>query len=206
MSYQDALDTVISEFVAPRAAEVDRGGIFPDDAVSALGEAKILSITIPAEYGGGGLGLAAATDIVRQLSKVCGSTAMVVMMHYAATAVLIATGQSQTLRDIGTGKHLTTLAFSEAGSRSHFWAPVSTAIADGDWVVLDARKSWVTSAREAASYVWSSRPLQATGPMSLWLVPTDAARLSVSAGFDGLGLRGNDSSPVQADGVRVPRS
>jgi alkylation response protein AidB-like acyl-CoA dehydrogenase len=63
------------------------------------------------------------------------------------------------------------LAFSESGSRSHFWAPRSTATAGGGEVRLDANKSWVTSAGEADSYVWSSRPLEAAGPMTLWLVP-----------------------------------
>jgi alkylation response protein AidB-like acyl-CoA dehydrogenase len=72
-------------------------------------------------------------------------------------------------------------------------------------VLLDARKSWVTAAGEADSYVWSSRPLAASGPMTLWHVPAATAGLSVPAPFDGLGLRGNASSPVTADGVRIPR-
>ena len=48
-------------------------------------------------------------------------------------------------------------------------------------------------------------PLDADGPMTLWLVPADAAGLSVSGAFDGLGLRGNASAPMTADGVLVPR-
>ncbi|GAB3938367.1 hypothetical protein GCM10027614_18300 [Micromonospora vulcania] len=52
------------------------------------------------------------------------------------------------------------MAFSEFGSRSHFWSPTGTAAATDDGSVrLDARKSWVTSAGEANSYVWSSLPL-----------------------------------------------
>jgi alkylation response protein AidB-like acyl-CoA dehydrogenase len=124
-------------------------------------------------------------------------------MHYAATAVLAATGRGDVLGEIGRRAHLATLAFSESGSRSHFWAPVSSARSHGDQVVLDAHKSWVTSAHEADSYVWSSRPLTGAGPMTLWLVRSNSDGLSVPAGFDGLGLRGNDSCPVTADGVRV---
>ena len=96
---------------------------------------------------------------------------MVVLMHYAATAVLDRYGDEEVRQAIGSGRHLTTLAFSEAGSRSHFWAPLSTATSTGDGVRLDARKSWITAAGEADSYVWSSRPVAADGPMSLWLVP-----------------------------------
>jgi hypothetical protein len=64
---------------------------------------------------------------------------MVVTMHYAATAVLAATGRRDVLGAIGRRAHLTTLAFYESGSRSHFWAPVSSARSTDDQVVLDAR-------------------------------------------------------------------
>ncbi len=170
MSYQEALRTAIDEAVAADAAQVDQQGAFPRAAVDALTAAGLLAATVPVEFGGGGLGMSAATDIVRQLSTACGSTAMIVTMHYAATAALVATGQQEILREIADRRHLTTLAFSESGSRSHFWAPVSTASAKDDQVVLDARKSWVTSAHEADSYVWSSTPLEAPGPMTLWSI------------------------------------
>ena len=204
MFYDDDLTKIIDQYVAPAARKVDANGEFPQASIDALQSVGLLGITISEEFGGGGLGLAAASDIVRRLSMACGSTAMVASMHYAAVAALAATGHTAVLREIGAGVHLTTLAFSEAGSRSHFWAPMSTARADGDEVVLDARKSWVTSAREADSYVWSSLPLSAAGPMSLWLVGADTKGLTYPARFDGLGLRGNDSCPVSADGVRVP--
>jgi len=107
-------------------------------------------------------------------------------------------------RAIAAGAHLSTLAFSETGSRSHFWAPLGSATPDGDEVVLDAQKSWVTSAGEADSYVWTSRPATAGAGATLWLVPAGAPGLKVAAPFDGLGLRGNASSPVVAQEVRLP--
>src|SRR5258708_1293334 len=129
---------------------------------------------------------------------------MIVTMHYAATAALVAGGLKEPLIAIASGRHLSTLAFSEAGSRSHFWAPTSSAEATGQDVRLVARKSWVTSAGQADSYVWSSRPMRADGPMTLWLVPGGADRLPVTRPVDRLGLRGNGSAPMAADGVRVP--
>ncbi len=202
----ETLDEVIADVVVPSAPGVDRDGTFPGKAVAALGTAGILGATVPSAVGGGGRGLGEAAEIVYGLSQACASTAMVVMMHFAAVPVLAAYGPRAVLEDIAAGRHLSTLAFSEAGSRSHFWAPMSTATAAGDDVLLDARKSWVTSAEEAHSYVWSSRPLAADGPMTLWLVPSDLGNLAVSGGFDGLGLRGNGSKPVRAEEVRVPRS
>jgi isovaleryl-CoA dehydrogenase len=206
MSYQDALARVIDEVIAPGAAEVDARAAFPRQQLGALAEAGLLALTVPAAFGGAGEGLRAASHVVRELGAVCGSTAMIVTMHYSATAALAAGGRQDTLTAIGAGQHLSTLAFSEFGSRSHFWAPLSTAKADGGDVWLDARKSWVTAAGEADSYIWSSQPLEAEGPMTLWVVPGSAEGLTVAGTFDGLGLRGNASSPMTAEGLRVPRS
>ena len=206
MSYQDVLTRIIDEVVAPGAAEVDASGTFPRRQIEALADAGLLALTVPADLGGGGAGLRAASHVVRELGAVCGSTAMIVTMHYAATAALAAGGAHGALTEIAAGQHLSTLAFSEFGSRSHFWAPLGMARADGDDVRLDARKSWVTSAGEADSYIWSSTPLAADGPMTLWLVPGSADGLTVLGTFDGLGLRGNGSSPVAAEELGVPRS
>ncbi|MBA2751706.1 MAG: acyl-CoA dehydrogenase, partial [Actinobacteria bacterium] len=162
-----------------------------------------LGLASATDIGGGGEGLRAAADVVNQVARHCSSTAMVLMMHYAATAALEAHGPTEARREIAVGRHLTTLAFSEAGSRSHFWAPMSTAVSDDDGIRLDARKSWVTAAGEADSYVWSSRPVDAEGLMSLWLVPSSTPGLTVSGPFDGLGLRGNASRPITAEGVKV---
>jgi len=218
-SFQDALARVIDDVVAPGAAHVDASGEFPRKQLDALAQAGLLALTVPAEYGGGGGGLRDAAEVVRELGAVCGSTAMIVTMHYSATAAIVAAGDKETLAAIAAGHHLSTLAFSETGSRSHFWAPLGTAAAEPDstaesdstaepdnTVRLDASKSWVTSAGHADSYVWSSLPLDAGGPMTLWLVPAGAAGLSVSGAFDGLGLRGNASAPMTADGVHVPRA
>jgi alkylation response protein AidB-like acyl-CoA dehydrogenase len=202
--YQEGLTRVIDEVVAPRAAEIDTTGDYPRDAIGALSKEGILGLTVSADLGGGGGGLADAADVIQQLSQACGSTAMVVLMHYAGTVLIENHGPDDVRRAIGAGAHLTSLAFSERGSRSHFWAPQSSAAETDGSVRLDAEKSWVTSAGEADSYVWSSRPLAGEAPMTLWLVPADAAGLTVAGRFDGLGLRGNRSTPVRAEGVVVP--
>src|SRR5262245_31456507 len=170
MSYLDALTRVIDDVVAPNATEIDRTGAFPRANLDALAEAGILGLCSSREVGGGGEGLRAGAAVIAGLAQACGSTAMVVLMHYSATAAIEALGPESVRRSIASGEHLTTLAFSEIGSRSQFWAPLSSAIEKGNDVALDAAKSWVTSAGEADSYVWSSRPVAADGPMTLWLV------------------------------------
>lgn len=203
-SFLDVLEEIIATVVEPGAADVDAQGTFPRGAVRALGEQGLLGLMSSTDVGGMGLGLGEAAQVIRRLGTSCGSTSMVVCMHYCATAVIEQHGPDETRRAIAEGRHLSTLAFSETGSRSHFWAPLGTATPDGDAIVLDASKSWITSAGEADSYVWTSRPSAASEGASLWLVPSDADGLKVAAPFDGLGLRGNASSPVHAVAVRVP--
>lgn len=207
IDHAEAVRSVVDGTVSPLAADVDRLGRFPRAGVDALAASGLLGLVSAPEVGGLGGGLSAAAHVVERLAASCGSTAMVVMMHYAATTLIEAHGPEEVRRAIARGEHLTTLAFSEKGSRSHFWAPVGTARhdgRDGGTVVLNADKSWVTSAGEADSYVWSSLPLEGEGAMTLWLVPSTAEGLRVTGGFDGLGLRGNASSPVSARNVRVP--
>ncbi|HCI79985.1 MAG TPA: acyl-CoA dehydrogenase [Ktedonobacter sp.] len=203
--YLETLEQVIKDVIAPNAPEVDRNGTFPQAGIDALGKAGLLGLISAKKVGGLGEGHRAATLVVEQIGKYCSSTAMIVCMHYSATAVIEAYGPKDVREAIAAGKHLSTLAFSEYGSRSQFWAPMSTATIDGDKIRLDAKKSWITAAGHAQSYVWSSRPVEAEGMSSIWLVPSNAPGLKVTAPFDGLGLRGNASSPVSADGVLVSK-
>jgi alkylation response protein AidB-like acyl-CoA dehydrogenase len=202
-----ALDEVVGNVIEPSAPAVDADGRFPRESIDALAKAGFLGLLSAPEFGGAGGNLGDAAEVVRTVASVCGSTAMVLTMHYAAVSVLEQFAHDDTRAAIATGRHLSTLAFSEVGSRSHFWAPVGTATrGDGDVVLLDSRKSWVTSAGHADSYVWSSRPLAADGPMTLWHVPATADGLAVAGTFDGLGLRGNSSAPMTATSLAVAES
>ena len=206
VSYLDSLEKIALEVIRPAATEIDQSGAFPRTAMNALSQAGLLGLISAQEVGGAGQGLRAAALVVERVAQECASTAMVLCMHYAGTAVIEAHGPLSVRKAIAEGKHFTTLAFSEKGSRSHFWAPTSTAAAHNGTVYLDAAKSWVTSAGEADSYVWSSRPITAEGASTIWLVPANTVGLSIAGPFNGLGLRGNASSPVNANQVTLERS
>src|SRR5258708_7278267 len=203
-NYRAALDRLIADVVGPAAAQVDKDGAFPTQNIEALGAAGILGLLSATEVGGSGLALRDAADVIERLSGACGSTAMVVLMHYAAVTILEPYGPRELRQAIAQGRHLSTLAFSEVGSRTHFWVPLGTATRVDGHVQLDAQKSWVTSAAQADSYVWSSRAMTADGPMTMWLVPSKTSGLSQPSGFDGLGLRGNGSTPISAQSVELP--
>lgn len=200
------LDGVVTSVIDAAAIETDKLGQFPASSLAALRSAGLLGLISDASVGGAGGDLGHASQAVRRIAQSCSSTAMILAMHYSAVAVIEKFGNGATRKAVAAGQHLSTLAFSEAGSRSHFWAPTSTARADGSDAVLDASKSWVTAAGHADSYVWSSQPMATAGASTIWLMPRETAGLSTVAPFDGLGLRGNASSPVRAEGVRLPRN
>jgi len=202
-NYRDAVDRVAGTAIAGHAADVDARGEFPAASIEALRKEGLLGALSSSEVGGLGLGLEGAAHIVRRVAEECGSTAMVLTMHYCGAAVLEAYAPVEVRRAAATGEHLSTLAFSEATSRSHFWAPTGTAETKNGHIVLNAQKSWITSASKATAYVWSSKPVSADGFSTMWLVPAQAEGISVKGPFEGLGLRGNDSSPVIAQGVAV---
>jgi alkylation response protein AidB-like acyl-CoA dehydrogenase len=134
---------------------------------------------------------------------------MVFVMHVSAAQAMAASstlaGKSELLREIAAGRHLTTLALSEKGSRSEFWAPVSRMAQSNGSLSVSAEKSWVTSAGHADSYVASTQKPGAASPFesTLFLVRRSDPAVRVQRAFDGLGLRGNDSAPVLLQNLGV---
>src|SRR5580693_6873378 len=202
---------IASRVLVSSAGQNDKAGRFSTEAVEALGESGLLGLMLPVDVRGSGLGPRTFAVVTATLAEADASVAMVYLMHILGAATISAArpGAAQAvapiLREIGAGRHLSTLAFSEAGSRSHFWAPVSRAHRNGSGVRISAQKSWVTSAGHAHSYVVSSLAPEGTGPTdsTLYLVPAQTRGFSVAGPWDGLGLRANASAPIALDDCEV---
>src|ERR1700726_2650318 len=202
---------IASRVLAPSAEQNDKAGRFSTEAVVSLGESGLLGLMLPADVGGSGLGPRTLAVVTATLAEADASVAMVYLMHILGAATISAARPGTTqavrpiLREIGAGRHLSTLAFSEAGSRSHFWAPISRAHRNGDGVRISAKKSWVTSAGHAQSYVVSALAPEGAGPTdsTLYLLPAQTRGLSVAGPWDGLGLRAQASAPIARDDCPV---
>jgi alkylation response protein AidB-like acyl-CoA dehydrogenase len=198
--------------LAPSAGQNDKAGRFSTEAVASLGESGLLGLLLPADVGGSALGPRTFAGVIATLAEADASVAMVYLMHILGTATISAARPSAAqalapiLQEIGAGRHLSTLAFSEAGSRSHFWAPISRAHRNSNGVRISAKKSWVTSAGHANSYVVSALAPEGKGPTdsTLYLLPAQTRGLSVAGPWDGLGLRANASAPITLDDCEVP--
>ena len=203
---------IASCVLAPSAGQNDKAGRFSTEAVESLGESGLLGLMLPVDFGGSGLGPRAFAAVAATLAEADASAAMVYLMHILGAATILSARPSAAqavqpiLQEIGAGRHLSTLAFSEAGSRSHFWAPVSRAHRNGNGTRLSAKKSWVTSAGHAQSYVVSSLAPEGAGPTdsTLYVLPAETRGLSVVAPWDGLGLRANASAPIALEDCEIP--
>lgn len=194
---------------AGAAADVDREARIPQEGLAAVRSAGLMGLTLPVSVGGHARGMRAFASVVEELAGSCGSTAMIYVMHTCGSMAIASAsqldGKDSLLKEIAAGKHLTTLAFSETGSRSHFWAPVSELVAEGDHFTISAKKSWVTAASAADSYVSSAKKPGAASSMesTIYLVRRSDVGVKTTGRYDGLGLRGNDSAPVELEAARV---
>jgi alkylation response protein AidB-like acyl-CoA dehydrogenase len=190
------------------ARRTDSEGQWPGRSLKAVADAGLMGLTLPRERGGSGEGMRKFAETTEQLAMHCASTAMIYLMHVCAAQTIAASKSprhDEVIRKIATGQGVATLAFSEKGSRSHFWAPVSRAAQNSTGIVLNCEKSFVTSAGHADYYVVSSLALNSKGPVqsTLYLVERNAAGLESSVGWNGIGLRGNSSAPMSIRNCHV---
>jgi alkylation response protein AidB-like acyl-CoA dehydrogenase len=203
---------IANDVVAQHAAAADREARFPKESLARLASEGLLGLCIDEPHGGRGRSFAAFAAVTEELAKRCGSTAMIYVMHVTAAQTIAASSRlaerDAILREIAAGRHLTTLALSERGSRSQFWAPVSRLVKSADGYTTNAFKSWVTSAHHADSYVSSAQMPGAASPAesTLYCLPRTREGVRVAGAFYGLGLRGNDSAPVSIEDARIAES
>ena len=188
--------------------QTDAEGRWPSRSLKALAESGLLGLTVPEQTCGDGAGMRKFAEVTEQIAAHCASTAMIYVMHVCGAQTIAASPspkRDDLVRNIAAGRALATLAFSEKGSRSHFWAPVSRATGNGAGVVLNCDKSFVTSAGHADYYVVSSLAVDAKGPTdsTLYLIEKDSTGLDCSKHWDGIGLRGNASGPISIRNCHV---
>ena len=210
----DVTSTLRLDAIAADAAAVDAEGRFPRAAIDELASAGLLGLGLPESLGGAGGGPVEFVRAVERIAGACASTGMVYVMHVVGAQTLLAGADADAgaqgakgaaLAEMAAGRHLTTLAYSDRGSRGHFWAQVSHAARAGDDVVVDADKTWATSAGHADSYILAVGAPDTDDPLSteLYLVPSNAEGVTIPGHFDGLGMRGNASAPLKVRGLRL---
>jgi alkylation response protein AidB-like acyl-CoA dehydrogenase len=200
----DAVRELAEQKIAPAAADVDRTGRFPADNLTALGATGALGLLVAPEHGGAGAGLAQLAEACEAIGRACASTGMTYLMHVVTTATIAGGGgerAGELLARMATGEAIGTLAFSERGTGAHFYAPELRAQRRDGHVVIDGRKSFVTSGGHADVMLVLLQS-DADG-LDCYAVERDAGGVRAEGAWDGLGMRGNSSVAVTFDGVAV---
>lgn len=130
------------------------------------------------------------------------------MMHNAGTKCLIDYGTEEQKKEflpkIAKGEVAIALAYSESGSGTHFGSPDMTETKSGDKIILNGRKSFVTSALFADYYLTLTNSCENKGTLNNWLVHNNSKGITHEENkWDGLGMRGNASMPVAYDNVEL---
>jgi alkylation response protein AidB-like acyl-CoA dehydrogenase len=190
--------------IAPRAVEIDGESRFPEENARALAEIGALGLLVGPEHGGSGGGLGALAEACETVGGACASTGMILLMHNVAAATVAGGGgpfADELLRRMARGDALGTLAFSERGTGSHFYAPELRAERRAGSIYVNGRKAFVTSGGHADVMLVL---LQGEGEdLDCYAVEKTAAGVTFDGRWDGLGMRGNSSIAVEFDEVTV---
>lgn len=210
----DILSTVrqvAEQIVGPQARETDAQAQWPEKSIRALQAAGLGGLVVPREHGGLGQGLLGLTQACEILGQECASTAISFGMHCVGSAVLSAQATdyqvSRFLGPISEGRHLTTLALSEPGTGSHFYFPqCQLQQTDEDQLTLSGTKCFVTNGGHADSYVVSTMHSGDHGltQFSCVVVEDGLPGMTWGGGWEGFGMRGNDSRSLRFDDTPIP--
>lgn len=207
-------EEIAKDVLAVYAADVDRSATWPEKGLRTLLLEGFGGLVIPKQYGGKGQGLQMLGRVCEVLSRECASTGICFGMHCVATSVISANAteaqRESFLTPMCEGKHLTSLALSEAGTGVYFYLPQTTLHADSaDYYTLNGEKAFVTNGAYADSYVVSAVAGSSEAPLgqfSCVVVPAGVQGTSWGKPWNGIGMRGNSSRSMMLRNVAVPRA
>ena len=186
-------------------------GEFPWENIKLLAETGLLGATIPEEHGGGGGSWLDAALILEQIGRTCYVTAMAALGELGVqTQALAAYGTDEQkqrfLPRVAAGDLICAVSMTESDAGSDIWAMRTTAVDDGDQVVVNGEKVFCSRADVAGLFVvyvrWSDEP--GTRPIGAVLVERDAPGFSVTRGSRTLG--GEALYDLRFDDCRIPQA
>ncbi len=154
--------TLFREFaeneVKPLAQEVDETEEFPRGTVEKMAKNGFLGIPVPKEYGGQGCDPLTYAMCVEELSKVCGTTGVIVSAHTSLCCDPIMTfgteeQKQKYLVPLAKGEKLGAFGLTEPGAGTDAQGQQTKAVADGDDYIINGSKIFITNGKEADVYV-----------------------------------------------------
>lgn len=203
VSFDRLLQTAKSialEVAARHAADVDKEARFPSETVAALATAGLLSAPVPTAYGGAGLGMRELGQLCATVAGACGSSGMVLAMHYIQVACIARHGANsayfqQFMRDLVQHQWVLASITSEVGTFGDTRSSICAVQRDGDRFVLNKEATTGSYCAHAQAILVTCRRDE-TAPKSdqlLVLVKQPDYSLTQTTTWDTLGMRGTCS-------------
>ena len=208
------LRAIIDKDINPHVDQWEEDGIFPAHAVfKKLGDAGLLGINKPTEFGGMGLDYSYAMVMAEELGHIhCGSVPMAIGVQTdMATPALARYGSDELRREFLapsiSGDYVACLGVSEVGAGSDVASIKTTARKSGGDYVINGGKMWTTNGTQADWMCLLANT--GDGPVhknkSLICVPMRSPGVRVARKLDKLGMRSSDTAQIFFDDVRVPQ-
>ena len=208
---REAVHRAAKEKVAPLASSIDELGEFNRDVEALCWDLGLLTLALPAEFGGMERNTGTALCIaVEELARFCASSALLLIIQ-AVGSYPIVHGLTGKIRDrilarIGEERQLVAYLVTEPAGGSDVAGIKTTAIRDGDEYVLNGTKCFATNGGVASIYSVLARTSKEGGHMGLsfFLVERERTGLKVGRKENKLGQRGSNTTEIFLDDVRVP--
>jgi methoxymalonate biosynthesis protein len=200
----EELRALVTEVVGDRADEWDRLGVIPIDLVRQLGRKGALCPEVPVKFGGLGMTSLENGEFTAHVGALCSSLrSLMTSQGMAAWAIRRFGAVEQRAHYLSrlTSGELVGIAFSERGAGSDLAAMGTTIRLDGDEVVVDGAKIWVTGAGYADLIVVIGRFGDGAAAV---VVPADAPGVTITRVADPMGCRAAGHSNVELRDVRLP--
>lgn len=209
-SYRQVLRAFCEEKLAPRAAEVDRQGVFPAASFADCVTMGLPALGVPEAYGGEGASALTWAVMVEEVARVCASTSLCLLISKLGMTPVIEWGSEELKRrylpKVARGQAQASYCLSEPDAGSDVASMTTTARRDGDTYVLSGTKAWITNAGISDTYTVFAKTDPSAGHrgISAFLVEADWG-VEVVRLEDKLGVRGSPTGVIRLDEVRVPR-
>jgi len=199
------------EKIAPIAAEFDESGEFPQETIKKMGEMGFMGIEVPEEYGGAGMDTLSYVLALEEICKADAAHGVVMSVNnslYAYGFLHFGTEEQKQkyLRPVASGKAIGAYSLTEPMSGSDAGTMRSRAVREGDFYILNGRKSWVTSG-PVAEYVvvfMMTEPLKKHKGITAFIVEANTPGFSRGKKEPKLGIRASATSELLFENCRIP--
>ena len=213
---QELVRQMVREFavneVKPIDAEIDETERFPMENVKKMAELGMLGIPFPKEFGGAGGDVLSYIITVEELSKVCGTTGVIVSAHTSLCASLIYENgtpaqNEKYLVPLAKGEKIGAFGLTEPGAGTDAAGQQTTAVLDGDNYILNGSKIFITNGGVADTFIVFAMTdkSQGTRGISAFIVEKDFPGFSIGKKEEKLGIRASSTTELIFENCIVPK-